>query len=203
MTFPARKSVAARQSGFTLIEVLVAFLILSIGLLGVVALIVQSKVSQHQAVQRTRAVALADEMIERIRINPAQIETYNIGLNPVGENTDTPEPTPNCATNTCSPEQMAVHDLWSWEQALQGQAATIDGAAADGLVMPRGCIVFEPAASRARTGQLTVIVEWRGLVETSDALEEGDDNCGGESAGDDRYRRQVAVNTFVIDETEL
>ena len=59
------------------------------------------------------------------------------------------------------------------------------------------------AASRARTGQLTVIVEWRGLVETSDALEEGDDNCGGESAGDDRYRRQVAVNTFVIDETEL
>ncbi|MBK6509506.1 MAG: type IV pilus modification protein PilV [Haliea sp.] len=203
MTFPARKSVAARQSGFTLIEVLVAFLILSIGLLGVVALIVQSKVSQHQAVQRTRAVALADEMIERIRINPAQIETYNIGLNPVGESTDTPEPTPNCATNTCSPEQMAVHDLWSWEQALQGQAATIDGAAADGLVTPRGCIVFEPAASRARTGQLTVIVEWRGLVETSDALEEGDDNCGGESAGDDKYRRQVAVNTFVIDETEL
>lgn len=203
MTFPARKSMAARQSGFTLIEVLVAFLILSIGLLGVVGLIVQSKVSQHQAVQRTRAVALADEMIERIRINPAQIETYNIGLDPVGANNDTPEPSPNCATNTCSPEQMAVHDLWSWEQSLQGQAATIDGEAADGLVTPRGCIVFEPAASRERTGQLTVIVEWRGLVETSDALEEGDENCGGESAGEDKYRRQVAVNTYVIDETEL
>jgi type IV pilus assembly protein PilV len=203
MTFPVRKSMAARQSGFTLIEVLVAFLILSIGLLGVVALIVQSKVSQHQAVQRTRAVALADEIIERIRINPAQIETYNIGLNPVGANIDTPEPSPNCATNTCTPEQMAVHDLWSWERALQGQAATIDGAAADGLVTPRGCIVFEPADSRVRTGQLTVIVEWRGLVETSDALETGDEVCGGESAGDDKYRRQVAVNTYVIDETEL
>lgn len=203
MTFPVRKSMAARQSGFTLIEVLVAFFILSIGLLGVVALIVQSKVSQHQAVQRTRAVALADEMIERIRINPAQIETYNIGLNPVGTNTDTPEPSPDCATNTCSPEQMAEHDLWSWEQALQGQASTIDGEAADGLVAPRGCIVFEPADSRERTGQLTVIVEWRGLVETSDALETGDEVCGGEDAGDDKYRRQVAVNTYVIDETEL
>lgn len=203
MMFPVRNAMATRQAGFTLIEVLVAFLILSIGLLGVVALIVQSKVSQHQAVQRTRAVALADEMIERIRINPAQIETYNIGLDPVGAGVDTPEPTPNCATNTCTPEQMAVHDLWSWEQSLQGQAATINGEAADGLVTPRGCIVFEPAASRERTGQLTVIVEWRGLVETTDALEEGDEICGGESAGEDKYRRQVAVNTYVIDETEL
>lgn len=203
MMSPVRKSMAARQKGFTLIEVLVAFLILSIGLLGVVALMVQSKVSQHQAVQRTRAVALADEMIERIRINPAQIETYNIGLVPVGANIDTPEPSPDCATSTCSPAQMAVHDLWSWEQSLQGQAATIDGEAADGLIMPRGCIVFEPAAARERTGQLTVIIEWRGLVETSDALEEGDEVCGGEDAGDDRFRRHVAVNTYVIDETEL
>jgi len=51
MTFPVRKSMAARQSGFTLIEVLVAFLILSIGLLGVVALMFQSKVSPRQAVR--------------------------------------------------------------------------------------------------------------------------------------------------------
>lgn len=201
MTFPVRNSMAPRQKGFTLIEVLVAFLILSVGLLGVVALMVQSKVSQHQAVQRTRAVALADEMIERIRINPAGIEWYSInGLDPVGENVVSPEQ--DCAAGSCSPEEMAVYDLWSWDQSLQGQASTIEGEAADGLITPRGCIVFVPAATRERTGQLSVIVEWRGLVETSDARQAGDAVCGGVDAGEDKYRRHVAVNTYVRDERE-
>ena len=200
--FPARNSMASRQAGFTLIEVLVAFLILSVGLLGVVGLMVNSKVSQHQAMQRTRAVELADAMIERIRINPAAIATYNIGLSPLGANTVT-EPSPNCSSNPCAPNELAAYDLWTWEQSLQGRAATVAGEGTNGLVMPRGCIVFVPAAPRTRTGQLSVIIQWRGLVETSDALEEGDQVCGGEAVGDDRYRRYVAVNTFVIDETEF
>lgn len=202
---PVRNSMAPRQSGFTLIEVLVAFLILSVGLLGVVGLMVNSKVSQHQAVQRTRAVELADAMIERIRINPAAIATYNIGLSPLGSNEDATEPSPNCSSSSCAPDELAAHDLWAWEQSLQGRAATIDGEGTDGLITPRGCIVFLPAAPRTRTGQLSVIIQWRGLVETSDALEAGDEGqvCGGEDVGGDVYRRHVAVNTFVIDETEF
>ncbi len=207
MMSPAYRAAAFRQSGFTLLEVLVAFLILSIGLLGVVGLMVNSKVSQHQAVQRTRAVELADAMIERVRINPAAIATYNIGLNPVGPLSPSgqprSEPSPNCSSSPCTPVQLAAHDLWAWEQALQGRTATVAGEAADGLVSPRGCIVFTPAAPRTRTGQLSVIIQWRGLVDTSDALEEGESVCGGVSDGDEGYRRQVAVNTFVVDETEF
>lgn len=200
---PARNSRVSRQSGFTLLEVLVAFLILSVGLLGVVGLMVNSKVSQHQAVQRTRAVELADAMVERIRINPAAIATYNIGLSALGATEDASEPSPDCASSSCTPTQLAAHDLWSWEQSLQGQAATIAGEGADGLVTPRGCIVFQPAAPRVRSGQLSVIIQWRGLVETSDALVEGDSTCGDVADGDEGYRRQVAINTFVIDETEF
>ncbi len=202
MMFPARKSLSAQHSGFTLIEVLVAFLILSVGLLGVVGLMMNSKVSQHQAIQRTRAVELADAMIERIRINPAAIATYNIGLNPLGSNNAT-EPSPNCSSGPCTPTELAAHDLWSWEQALQGRSALVDGEGVDGLITPRGCIVFIPAAPRTRTGQLSVIIQWRGLVESSDALVEGDQVCGGEEVGGDLYRRHVAVNTYVVDETEF
>ena len=207
MMSPVSKSAVSSQSGFTLLEVLVAFLILSVGLLGVVGLMVNSKVSQHQAVQRTRAVELADAMVERIRINPAAIATYNIGLNPVGpaspSGEPSPEPSPNCSSSPCTPAQLAAHDLWAWEQSLQGQTATVAGEGADGLVSPRGCIVFTPAAPRVRSGQLSVIIQWRGLVDTADALEDDENVCGGVSDGDEGYRRQVAVNTFVVDETEI
>ena len=87
MVAPKHKPVA-RQRGFTLIEALIAFVILSIGLLGIVSLQAMAKTSQHLAVQHTRAVTLADALVERIRINPAAIASYNIGLNnPVGGGT--------------------------------------------------------------------------------------------------------------------
>lgn len=191
------------QQGFTLIEALIAFVILSVGLLGIVSLQTLSKTSQHHAVQRTRAVTLADAIVERIRINPAGLSTYNIGLNPVGTDPNSPEPSPDCVAVACDPNELAAHDLWSWEQSLVGAMVTADGGNAGGLVEPRGCIVFTPDDGRARTGQLNVIVQWRGLQSSSDAVQPGESVCGGETAGDDVFRRQVISNTFVVDETEF
>ena len=51
--FPASN---ASQRGFTLIEALIAFVILSVGLLGIVSLQAMAKTSQHLAIQHTRAV---------------------------------------------------------------------------------------------------------------------------------------------------
>ena len=49
----------SRQRGFTLIEVMIAVFVLSIGLLGVAALQLTAKKSSHQAWQRAQAVLLA------------------------------------------------------------------------------------------------------------------------------------------------
>lgn len=192
-----------RHRGFTLIEALIAFVILSVGLLGIVSLQTLSKTSQHHAVQRTRAVTLADGIVERIRINPAGLETYNIGLNPVGLDPNSPEPDPNCHATACDPNELAVHDLWAWEQSLVGAMVTADGDNAGGLVEPRGCIVFTPTAGRARTGQLEVIIQWRGLQASRDAVQAGEAACGGDDAGEDIFRRQLVTSTFVVDETEF
>ncbi len=194
------------QRGFTLIEALIAFVILSVGLLGVVTLQTVAKTSQHQAIQRERAVGYADAVIERMRINPAGMTKYNTGLtNPVGTDPNAPEPNPDCSSVACDPNQLAVHDLWAWGQSLSGTIAKADydGSNTSGLIAPRGCIVFNPVAGKTNTGRLNVIIEWRGLLQSQDAVQGASAVCGGNAAGADDYRRQISVNTFVVDESEF
>ncbi|KGE03733.1 type IV pilus modification protein PilV [Pseudohaliea rubra] len=193
--------------GFTLFEVLIAFFVISIGLVGVVSLQAMSKASQHQAVQRSRAVMLADQMLEMIRGNPRGVARYNIGANAVGGGSIADEPSPDCFTTACDPNEMAAHDLWSWERTLDGAGviAADGGATGAGLIQPRGCIVFTPDAAngKARTGTVDVLIQWRGLQETTDAIS-GGFVCGSDFANAATgFRRQVVLSTYVVDEREL
>jgi type IV pilus assembly protein PilV len=164
-----------------------------------------AKTSQHLALQHTRAVTLADAIIERIRVNPSAVAVYNIGTDSPAGAASSSEPSPDCRTAACSPAQLAAHDLWTWEQSLLGAGAQVAGENTAGLIAPRGCIVFTPAPERTRTGQLGVIIQWRGLQESYDAVQDGEVVCGSDAAaaGTDRYRRQVVTNTYVVDEEEF
>jgi type IV pilus assembly protein PilV len=59
-----------RDGGFTLLEVLVAIVVLSLGLLGAAALVLSSIKNSHNAYLRSQASFLADTMAERMRANP-------------------------------------------------------------------------------------------------------------------------------------
>jgi len=193
------------QKGFTLLETLIAFVILSVGLLGIVSLQAMAKKFTHQAVQRSLAVTFTDSIVERIRANPSAMATYNTAA--VGGGTITTEPSPNCTTGACSTTQLATHDLWKWEQSIDGAAATIGVANTKtaGLISPHACITFAPDTTKINTGFITVRVQWTGLNSLSDAVPAvGGTVCtGGAAAGDDPFRRQVTINTYVIDETEI
>lgn len=68
---------AKGQSGLGMIEILVALLILSIGLLGLAAMQVTSTKMTSQAQQKTQAILLAEDMIERVRANRDNAGTYD------------------------------------------------------------------------------------------------------------------------------
>ena len=207
----ARRMAVTRQRGFTMIEALVTFAILAVGVLGIVTLLVTSKTSQFEAVQRARAVTLADGLLERVRENPGALANYVTGLSPMGGGSLGSEPSPNCADSACDPNEAAVHDLWAWEQELDGAAVTFTDAddnttSTGGLRNPRGCVLFTPFNGRDRTGQITVLVQWDGLLESNDGVRpalEGEQACGGATAGCDPRRRQVLVSSFVMDGDEL
>lgn len=99
--------------GFSLIEVLVALLVLSIGLLGLAMLQVTGMKFNSDAYFRTQATYLAYDIIERVRANGDAVGTdrYVASAPPTGT-------IPNCDTTACDSTQLATYDLDRWYRKL-------------------------------------------------------------------------------------
>lgn len=69
-----------RQKGFTLLEVLVAILVLSIGLLGLAGLMASSLRNNHSAYYRSQATWLAYDVIDRMRTNRPNAADYGVAI---------------------------------------------------------------------------------------------------------------------------
>ena len=97
-----------KQLGATLIEVLVALLVFTIGLQGVASLQYQAMKDNFDSAQRSHGVWAAHELINRIRANTAGRENgnYTVDANPCNA-----VPT-SCVTETCSAADMATYDIW-------------------------------------------------------------------------------------------
>ncbi len=104
------------QSGFSIIEVLVAMLVLAIGLLGLAALQAQGLRFNHDAYIRTQATHLASDIIDRMRTNRANIADYR-DADPGG---------------ACDPAAATVsNDLTCWYDALAFVLPSGNGAITD------------------------------------------------------------------------
>ena len=103
-----------KQQGFTLLEVLIALLVLSIGLLGLAALQTTGLRSNEMASMRTTATMLAYDISDRMRANPQGTidSNYKVGS---GALTVT---VPDCTSTDCTTAQMAAFDLVQWKTAL-------------------------------------------------------------------------------------
>lgn len=79
---PIKKLLKSKTSGFSLMEVLVALLVLSVGLLGLAALQAVSLKTNHGAYQRTQATFLAYDIMDRMRANRANAiaGAYNLAI---------------------------------------------------------------------------------------------------------------------------
>ena len=101
-----------KQSGLSLIEVLIALLILSIGLLGIAGLQGTSLSKTREASLRTNAMILAQDLIDSMRSNPSAIAEYEI------DSTQVPNQPIDCYTVTCDPTQLASFQLDNWWQQI-------------------------------------------------------------------------------------
>jgi type IV pilus assembly protein PilV len=102
--------------GFTLIEVLIALLILTIGLLGMAGLQTRGIQQSQNSYLQTQAAVLVNDMADRIRSNPAGRASYN------GFNSKNAQPTqPDCGAtgSICSALDTATNDKYLWADPAQ------------------------------------------------------------------------------------
>ena len=107
-----------KNAGFTLIEVLIAVVILAGGLLGLAALQATSLKNNQSAYNRSQATQLASDMADRVRANVAGMTTY---MGSMGQSPDTATAKPACfVAPGCSAAEMAENDLYEWNCAIFG-----------------------------------------------------------------------------------
>lgn len=188
------------QDGFTLLEVLVAVLIFGVGLLTVASLQVVAKRANYEAVQRTAAAHLAFDLMERMRANSAGLDFYTSagGSVTLGRGSRGGEPAPDCdaPADGCTSADLAVHDLWAWEQLLDGATEVSGGASTGGLVSPTACVTA-PAGGAGAPGIYTVAIAWRG---TSELTNPGGNACGEDTGlygASNEFRRLLVLQTFI------
>lgn len=118
----SRRRRPGRSGGFTLVEVLVALVVLAVGLLGIAGLYVEGLRAGRTSVYRSAAVMLAADMADRIRLNPAG--NYE-GAGPGEDNGCVHGP------GDCDPDALAQDDWFHWLTDLRrrlpvGASATVE-----------------------------------------------------------------------------
>lgn len=100
-----------QQRGFTLIEVLVAILIVAVGILGVAGMQVVSLQQNRNALLRDQALQLGNDILDRMRAN-ALTDYATVEL------TDVPPSSLNCNNESCDRNEMSEFDIAQWKCSL-------------------------------------------------------------------------------------
>lgn len=183
-TFNSAINLKAKTKGMTFIEVLVALFILVTGVLGAVAMQASVKKGSFDAMQRSLASALAQDIIAKMRSNDANSlagyikSDYGVALDALPANRC------NTVASTCTAAEMITNDIYEWEAALMGADVQNSGKNNGGLVGARACITNSGNA-------ITVVISWQGRTEISDSKKV--DSCGTKGS----KRRQVVVEAFI------
>ena len=118
-SFRARPS-RALQAGLSLLEILIATVVLSAGLLGLASMQIAALKTTHNSYQVQQATWLLHDLLERMRANRQGVVAGKYILN-TDHPTDfvstatycaNPAPSKDCLTSACNVEELAATDLY-------------------------------------------------------------------------------------------
>ena len=142
--------------GFTIIEVLVSLVILSIGLLGIAKLMLLSSHSNDSAYLRSQATDLAYEMLDAMRANSVQAAAPALAYNTVFATAATNPGFTCVAVAPCA--NLALYDVYRWKLRLNATSGLVPAGA-----LPNGQGQVTAVTVNGQTS-VTIIVSWDDTV---------------------------------------
>jgi type IV pilus assembly protein PilV len=139
------------KKGFTLLEVLIALVILAVGILGIATLLLVSGKANNSSYIKQQAEQAINDILDKMRANWKVAASGNYNINNIvnaGAPTIPSAPAVNCDAAACTPPQLASYDSWYW------LAKTL-------VKLPSGCGSITTAVSGAANNTLvTITVQW-------------------------------------------
>lgn len=182
-----------RQSGSSLIEVLISLVILMLGLLGLVGLMLTSQRSEVESYQRAQALVLLQDMMGRINANRTASTCYAITTNLTSGSpylgVGSAAATPCSAATSAEAINLANADLVAWNNLLKGSSEVVGTTALGAMVGARGCISLDA------TGNYLITVAWQGVGKS--VAPNAGLTCGTGQYGDEKQRRAVSLTMQV------
>jgi len=140
------------QRGMTLIEVMIAMIILGVGILGVSGMQVISLQQNRSALFRGEATQLANDLMDRVRVN---IDVNYNALIDADPTTAT-----SCEVNECNPVGMAAFDISQWKCSINSVDSAGDTYTACDTYGIDGSLPLGAGAVALVSGVYEVTVQW-------------------------------------------
>jgi len=144
------------KKGFTLIEVMIAIVIFSFGLLGVAGVMTVSVKNNHNGYMRSQAVILAQSVVDMMRRNHWAVwqNAYNGTFSGVIDTRSI------CSSGACNCTEIANRDTAKWGSMISQSLPASQGVIA---CAPIGVAGADGACGRAETpylGVCTITITW-------------------------------------------
>lgn len=176
------------ERGFSMIEILVTIVILTIGLLGLAGLQSKALTAQMESYQREQALILVKDMADRLEANRKNAASYISEISPL-------ETCPDSVDSPDATAAIADRDKYDWCRALLGGSESDASANKVGaMIGAHGCITQVSAGGAGIPAQYLVTVAWQGLERTATSA----NSCGEGLYGENEALRRVIALPVTI-----
>ena len=171
--------------GFTLLEVLVSLVIIMLGLLGLAGLMARMQQAELESYQRSQAIVLLYDMVERIQANKYTASCFAFTTNTTSgspyvgtgatPNTAASAPASCAGASTAAHNTLADQSIAEWSLLLQGSGELLGGSKVGAMEGARGCVSYGGSSTEVvvggsavpNTGVYTVTISWQGVSDST------------------------------------